>query len=97
MTPPIGGTDSSKAGGLVYVSDLEPGIRRRRKGTGFGYVTSNGSIVRDRSELARIRKLAIPPAYSDVWICSDPNGQLQATGRDAKGRKQYRYHPGGAK
>lgn len=83
----------AKAHGLHYVSDIEPGIRRRRSGKGFAYRMPDGSPVRDRETLARIRKLAIPPAYTDVWICLDPLGHLQATGRDERGRKQYRYHP----
>jgi len=78
--------------GLRYVSDEEPGIRRRRAGRGFVYVGSSGRIT-DDAELERIRKLAVPPAWSDVWICASDNGHIQATGRDAKGRKQYRYHP----
>ncbi|MDQ3137155.1 MAG: DNA topoisomerase IB [Gemmatimonadota bacterium] len=83
---------SAQAAGLRYVSDASAGIRRRRSGTGFGYVGSDGRAVRDKTTLARIRSLAIPPAYTDVWICSTANGHLQATGRDARGRKQYRYH-----
>lgn len=79
--------------GLVYVSDTEPGITRRRSGRGFGYRWPDGRPVRDPEVLERIRKLAIPPAYQDVWIATDPRGHLQATGRDARGRKQYRYHP----
>jgi DNA topoisomerase-1 len=79
--------------GLVYVADDRPGIRRVRKGDGFIYRRPDGALVRDETELQRIRKLAIPPAYEDVWICTDPRGHLQATGRDARGRKQYRYHP----
>ncbi|MGH8077080.1 MAG: DNA topoisomerase IB [Lysobacter sp.] len=78
--------------GLVYVSDLEPGIRRRRAGKGFSYLDASGKPVRDPDTLARIRALAIPPAYVDVWICRRADGHLQATGRDARGRKQYRYH-----
>ena len=70
-----------------------PGIRRLRRGKYFAYVLPDGKPLRDEREIARIRKLAIPPAYIDVWICPDPNGHLQATGRDARGRKQYRYHP----
>jgi DNA topoisomerase-1 len=70
-----------------------PGIRRLRVGTGFSYTTPSGQTLRDRSELARIRSLAIPPAWTDVWICPIANGHLQGTGRDARGRKQYRYHP----
>jgi DNA topoisomerase-1 len=75
------------------VSDTRPGIRRRRSGKGFAYLGPDGKPVRDPGTLARIRRLAIPPAYTDVWICPDPDGHLQATGRDARGRKQYRYHP----
>src|SRR5829696_2656504 len=84
--------DAAEAAGLIYVSDEEPGIRRKRAGKGFTYVKPNGEPVRDTKELERIRKLAIPPAWTDVWICPRANGHLQATGRDAKGRKQYRYH-----
>ncbi len=83
----------ARVSGLVYVSDAEPGIRRQRRGKGFRYLgTDRRAIVAERV-LARIRKLAIPPAYTDVWICSLPQGHLQATGRDARRRKQYRYHP----
>jgi DNA topoisomerase-1 len=84
-------TDAREAG-LRYVSDQSPGIRRRRAGRGFAYHDSDGRLVRDRSTLARIRALAIPPAWTEVWICPTPNGHLQAVGRDARGRKQYRYH-----
>jgi DNA topoisomerase I len=84
---------SAQAAGLRHVSDSGPGIRRRRAGRGFSYVGPDGRPVRDRETLERIRRLAIPPAYRDVWICPDPRGHLQATGRDARGRKQYRYHP----
>jgi len=84
--------DSAEAAGLRYVSDGSPGIHRRRAGRGFSYVGPDGRLVRDRAVLERIRRLAIPPAYTDVWICPIPNGHLQATGRDARGRKQYRYH-----
>ncbi|WP_208002260.1 DNA topoisomerase IB [Luteimonas yindakuii] len=83
----------ARQAGLLYVSDTEPGISRRRTGTGFSYRLPDGSVLRDRDELARIRALAIPPAYTEVWICSHPRGHLQATGRDARRRKQYRYHP----
>lgn len=79
--------------GLVYVSDTQPGYRRRRAGRGFRYVDSRGRVLRNPKTLERIRALAIPPAYEDVWICADADGHLQATGRDARGRKQYRYHP----
>ncbi len=80
------------AADLVYATDDEPGIRRRRVGGGFTYVFPDGSRVGDPSTLTRIRTLAIPPAYTDVWISPHPRGHLQATGRDARGRKQYRYH-----
>jgi DNA topoisomerase IB len=79
--------------GLSYVSDAQPGIRRLRHGKGFGYRDADGRRIHDREELRRIRALAIPPAYVDVWICANPRGHLQATGRDARQRKQYRYHP----
>lgn len=78
--------------GLRHVSDLEPGIARRRVGTGFSYRLPNGRPLRDRATLERIRMLAIPPAYTEVWICIHAHGHLQATGRDARRRKQYRYH-----
>lgn len=84
--------ESAKAAGLRYVSDDEPGIRRRKSGKGFIYADPQGRAVKDPKEVERIRKLAIPPAWTDVWICSRANGHLQATGRDARGRKQYRYH-----
>ncbi|HEY6484657.1 MAG TPA: hypothetical protein VIY54_14120 [Steroidobacteraceae bacterium] len=77
---------------LEFTSDRDPGIRRLQRGRGFTYVHSDGRRVRALKELVRIRKLAVPPAYRDVWICPDPRGHLQATGRDARGRKQYRYH-----
>jgi DNA topoisomerase I len=80
-------------GDLVYTSDMQPGIRRRRSGAGYSYVAADGRPIRDEETLVRIRKLAIPPAYRDVWICARRNGHLQATGYDARGRKQYRYHP----
>jgi DNA topoisomerase IB len=79
--------------GLRYVSDSAPGLRRRKAGKGFSYLDAAGKRVTDAATLERIRKLAIPPAYTDVWICADPRGHIQATGRDARGRKQYRYHP----
>ena len=84
---------AARRAGLRYVSDQAPGIRRVRSGRGFTYRKPRGGVVRDARTLARIRKLAIPPAYTDVWISTDPRGHLQATGRDARGRKQYRYHP----
>jgi DNA topoisomerase I len=85
--------EAAESAGLVYVSDEEPGIRRRKAGKGFTYVKPGGGAVKDEATLKRIRSLAIPPAYTDVWICTKANGHIQATGRDAKGRKQYRYHP----
>ena len=83
---------SARDGGLRYVSDDEPGLRRRKTRNGFGYVDAAGRAVTDEATLQRVRALAIPPAYEDVWICPRANGHLQATGRDARGRKQYRYH-----
>jgi DNA topoisomerase IB len=81
------------AAGLVYVSDSDPGIRRLRQGNDFAYVRPDDRPLVAAAELARIASLAIPPAYDDVWICTDRRGHLQATGRDARRRKQYRYHP----
>ncbi|MGB3135789.1 MAG: DNA topoisomerase IB [Nodosilinea sp.] len=81
------------AAGLRYVSDDSPGLGRRRWGRGFSYLDEAGDRITNRSELKRLKALAIPPAWEDVWICPFPNGHLLATGRDAKGRKQYRYHP----
>jgi DNA topoisomerase-1 len=78
---------------LRFVDDSVAGIRRRRCGKGFSYVAPDGRVVRDEAVIARIRALAVPPAWEQVWICPDPQGHVQATGRDAKGRKQYRYHP----
>ena len=79
-------------GGLRYSLDSEPGIHRRQGARGFEYVGARGRVIRSEPIVARIRKLAIPPAWTDVWICRDAHGHLQATGRDARGRKQYRYH-----
>ena len=79
--------------GLIYVSDAEPGIRRLRAGKGFRYLTPENRRLAAAKELKRIASLAIPPAYRDVWITMKARGHLQATGRDARGRKQYRYHP----
>ena len=78
---------------LRYASDDEPGLRRRRRGRGFSYIGVDGRKIEDAETLARIRALAIPPAWRDVWISPFPDGHVQATGRDARGRKQYRYHP----
>ncbi len=83
-----------KEAGLVYVSDEEPGFKRRKAGKHFIFFGIDGKRLRNQKTVARIRRLAIPPAYKDVWICRHDNGHLQATGRDARGRKQYRYHAG---
>lgn len=84
--------ESAKVAGLRYVTDTSPGIRRKRVGRGFIYIGLDGSPIRDPQELRRIKALGIPPAWTEVWICPIPHGHLQATGRDAKGRKQHRYH-----
>jgi DNA topoisomerase-1 len=84
---------SAKEAGLRYVSDAQPGIGRKKSGKGFRYVDADGKPVRDKETLRRIRALVIPPAWTDVWICADPRGHLQVTGRDKRGRKQSRYHP----
>jgi DNA topoisomerase I len=85
--------DAAESVGLRYVSDERPGIRRKKVGKGFSYVRPDGSKLTGPDALKRIKALAIPPAWTDVWICPFPDGHIQATGRDAKGRKQYRYHP----
>jgi DNA topoisomerase I len=85
--------ESAAEAGLHYVSDDGPGIRRKRSGSGFSYVDPNGKRITDQATLLRIKHLVIPPAWSDVWICPDRLGHLQATGRDARGRKVYLYHP----
>jgi DNA topoisomerase I len=85
--------DAAESAGLVYVSDEKRGIQRVRTNGDFNYLKPNGEPVRDEATLERIRKLAIPPAWTDVWICPKANGHIQATGRDARGRKQYKYHP----
>ncbi|HEX6089785.1 MAG TPA: hypothetical protein VFZ13_06460 [Gemmatimonadales bacterium] len=92
--PPENGdaVEHAEAAGLRYVSDTSPGIRRVASGRGFRYVDPKGAALRDKATLARIRALAIPPAWTDVWICPSAKGHIQATGRDARGRKQYRYH-----
>ena len=84
---------TARSAGLRYTTDSRRGIRRIRSGKGFRYVSPEGRVLRGREALERIRRLVIPPAWTDVWICSDERGHLQATGRDARGRKQYRYHP----
>ena len=83
---------AARDAGLRYTTDARPGIARRRSGTGFSYRDPEGRTIRDREVIGRVRALAIPPAWTDVWICPWPNGHLQASGRDARGRKQYRYH-----
>jgi DNA topoisomerase-1 len=85
--------EAAKAAGLRYVSDATPGIQRKRAGKYFSYVGRDGKTIHDEKQLKRIRSLGIPPAWTNVWICPNPRGHIQATGRDAKGRKQYRYHP----
>jgi DNA topoisomerase I len=85
--------ESAQAAGLRYTSDTQAGIRRQRHGNGFRYIDVDGMSIRDARVLHRIKILAIPPAWTEVWICPHPHGHLQATGRDIKGRKQYRYHP----
>jgi DNA topoisomerase I len=82
----------ARAAGLSYVSDSDAGIRRTARGTGFSYHAPSGRLISNKCELQRVRSLAVPPAWTDVWICPSPGGHIQATGRDAKGRKQYRYH-----
>ena len=93
LKPLIDPVNSAIEAGLVYITDDVPGIRRVRRGKGFSYVGLDGRPIRDPEELARFRALAIPPAWTQVWIAPDACAHLQATGRDAKGRKQYRYHP----
>jgi DNA topoisomerase I len=85
--------ESAEAAGLRYMDDETAGIRRKKAGSGFSYIDPHGKAVCDKETLWRIKHLAIPPAWTDVWICPDPNGHIQATGRDARRRKQYRYHP----
>jgi DNA topoisomerase I len=96
LVRPAGAIDDAvemaRTAGLRYTNDDDPGITRRRHGQGFAYRDSDGRRVRDSQTLARIRALAIPPAWRDVWICPDGRGHVQATGRDARRRKQYRYH-----
>jgi DNA topoisomerase I len=91
--PPEDPAAAAEVASLTYSTAEGEGIVRQRRGKGFRYVTSAGRPVRDAATLARIRSLAIPPAWTNVWIADDPDGHIQATGRDAKGRKQYRYHP----
>jgi DNA topoisomerase I len=92
MEPATSSTTEIRDAGLHFASDDRPGITRRRAGRGFSYRAPSGEPVRDATTLARLRSLAVPPAWTDVWICADARGHLQAVGRDARGRKQYRYH-----
>ena len=89
---PPSAVESARMAGLQYVSDGTPGITRRRSGKGFTHRDAEGKPIRDRESLGRIKALVIPPAWNDVWICPSPHGHIQASARDAKGRKQYRYH-----
>ena len=91
--PPGDSPAAAKAAGLRDVLDDKPGIRREREGDAFRYYSAKNEVVDDEATLKRIKSLVIPPAWTDVWICPQANGHLQATGRDARGRKQYRYHP----
>jgi DNA topoisomerase I len=84
--------EAAEEAGLRYVSDEKPGYTRRRRGRKFVYFDTEGREIRDEARVLRLNRLAVPPAYTDVWICPSPNGHLQATGRDDRGRKQYRYH-----
>ena len=84
--------DAAESAGLRYVSDARPGIRRKRAGKGFRYARADGAVLDPRAR-SRVRSLVIPPAWTEVWICPHPEGHIQATGRDVKGRKQYIYHP----
>ena len=86
------GAQSAKAAGLRYATGDKPGISRQKRGKTFIYKDSRGRVITDAKTLARIRALVLPPAWTDVWISTDPRSHLQATGRDAAGRKQYRYH-----
>lgn len=92
-SPIIDPQDAAESAGLIHVSDEMPGITRRRSGKGFSYRDARGATIRDAAARQRLNALAIPPAWTDVWICPDLRGHIQATGRDARGRKQYRYHP----
>src|SRR5213592_3995507 len=91
-TIPAESLEAAEDAGLRYVSDDQPGCSRKLKGEDFEYFDTKGEPIRDEQRLLRIKRLAIPPAWSDVWICPSPNGHIQATGRDARRRKQYRYH-----
>jgi DNA topoisomerase I len=91
--PIVDPEDAARSAGLRYVTDQQAGIRRKKSGTGFTYLHPDGSRLEDNQILTRIRSIVIPPAWTDVWICRFANGHVQATGRDARGRKQYCYHP----
>ena len=93
VTPTDDALLTADAAGLRYVSDDGPGIRRTRRGRGFSYELADGTLISDPDERERIKALAVPPAWTDVWICPAPDGHILATGRDDRGRKQYRYHP----
>src|SRR5688572_24162397 len=84
---------SASAAGLRYLSDTKPGITRKKHGNNFKFYNAKGEVITDDKVLNRVKKLVIPPAWTNVWICPSPNGHIQATGRDLKGRKQYIYHP----
>ncbi len=84
---------AARSARLVYVTDSEPGISRQKRGKGFEYMDVDGRVIRNPDEIARINAIVIPPAWTEVWICPNPDGHILATGRDEKGRKQYRYHP----
>ena len=92
LDPVTDPAEAAAEAGLRYVSDDSAGYTRKLKGEEFEYFDTSGKLITDETRLLRIKRLAIPPAYTDVWICPSPNGHLQATGRDARGRKQYRYH-----
>src|ERR1700728_3822344 len=94
VEPPtvIDARSAAETVGLAYASTDAPGLTRRRRGTGFAYRDADGAALKDPAVLERIRRLAIPPAWRDVWICADPAGHIQAVGFDERGRRQYRYH-----
>jgi DNA topoisomerase-1 len=92
-TAPLQGAEVAEAAGLTYVNDHDPGITRTPRAKGFAYTDAKGRVLKDSKTLERIKALVIPPAWIEVWICPDPDGHIQCTGRDQRGRKQYRYHP----
>src|SRR5690606_6399984 len=93
MVSPCPPQEIADNAGLRYMRDDSPGLTRRKCGKGFTYINPDGSTCRDKNTIRRAKSLAIPPAWTDVWICPHANGHIQATGRDAKSRKQYIYHP----